>query len=416
MNQQLENLSPSEKRHWLLQQLKQNEQGHFYKIRAIEGQNLNDIDLSNIDFESLKVGSCLSFRNCQLQRANFAGCTLKDVSLEGANLEAAHFSQSTLIRCQFSGNLRHINLTKSSLIDVTMKDCDLSHSNWEKTQINGSFAGSNLEYANFTEAIFFGVNFSHVNLSNSCFCNAIFKSPEVDRQHKLYQYSFRQSSLNHSDFSNVIFQVPVSFAAAKLKNTNFSEVDFTQNHVSFYATDLTDALMPLGWFEQISKDKIELANLPNGTLYQKNNTQIISPFKKLSLFLKKLFNWGLWLVLLSACLVILTGILRLVYQGGMISFWVAPIVLLVFAIFGYTKAQAKAKTATNSWDYSFLLFGFPLIVFLLELPFILLGILLGNIPLLAVIFYSLLLGIPMAIVFVQRGYRSLLFCWTGITS
>ncbi|MGK7926114.1 MAG: pentapeptide repeat-containing protein [Spirulina sp.] len=395
MNESLENLSPRKKRHWLLQQLEKNEKGHFHNIRAIEGQNLNNIDLSDLDFVGLKVGSCLSFRNCQLQQANFSGCTLQDVYFEGANLEAANFSKAHLIRCDFSGSLRNINFSQSCLTDIGMKSCYLSYANFEKAQINGTFEPSNLVYSNFKEAILYGVDFNDVNLQNSCFYSATFQSPEVSRQHKIYRYSFRNACLNNSDFRKAMFRVSVSFARAKLQKTNFSEVDFTQNYLSFFAADLTDALMPVGWLKQISKDKIDLATLPNGTFYQQNKSKKSSLFGKNTTLIKKLINFVLWFVSLCLYLLILTGLLWLVYQGGTSGFLVAPIVSLFFAIIGYNAAQSQIKSAwSKAWDYSPLLFGLPIIVSVLAIPFILLGIFLGNIPLLAVLFNGIFFAIP----------------------
>jgi hypothetical protein len=65
MSNKLDRLSPAEKRQWFLAQLEKDEQGRFKQnIRsAIEGQDLSGIDLSQIDFEELGVGSCLSFGN-----------------------------------------------------------------------------------------------------------------------------------------------------------------------------------------------------------------------------------------------------------------------------------------------------------------------------------------------------------------
>ncbi|MGC1246932.1 MAG: pentapeptide repeat-containing protein, partial [Spirulinaceae cyanobacterium] len=87
MNNQLDKLSPTEKRQWFLQQM---EAKDLSIQQNIAGQDLRGIDLSGIDFTTLQVGSCFSFRGCQLQGANFSGSQLKNVKFEGANLEGAN--------------------------------------------------------------------------------------------------------------------------------------------------------------------------------------------------------------------------------------------------------------------------------------------------------------------------------------
>ena len=101
--------------------------------------------------------------------------------------------------------------------------------------------------------------------------------------------------------------------------------------------------------------------------------------------------------MLVICAVFFQLIQVIFYQLGIWSFGILPIIFTGLAMMGYSASQAKQKTATNSWDMSFLLFGFPMIIFLIEIPFILIGLSIGNIALLASMFWGLVIGIPITL-------------------
>lgn len=127
---------------------------------------------------------------------------------------------------------------------------------------------------------------------------------------------------------------------------------------------------------------------------QQKNTPLCS---QLTLRQKQILLVIIWLFILGICVVSFQLIQVIVHQFGIWSFGILPIICTGLAIMGYSASQAKRKTATNSWDMSFLIFGFPMIILLIELPFILIGLSIGNIPLLVSIFWGLLFGIPMTI-------------------
>lgn len=421
MNNQLNELSSTEKRQWFLQQM---EAKDLSIQQNIAGQDLRGIDLSELDFKTLQVGSSLSFRGCQLQGANFSSSQLQNVNFEGANLEGANFSNVTAIHCNFNhtdispnaSNLKNINCQNSTLIDVKFQGCNLEKANFESAYINGTFAGSKLDRANFHKACFAGVCFDQANIPQANFSNATFISPKSDYQHHPNRTSFADACLNDSDLKQTIFETHVSFATSELQRTNFRGVDFSSvlrlpnDYISFYAANLKDALMPENWLECIPKHKIHLATLPDGKFYkyEKSDWHKVPFLRHLPLPLQKLLSILSLLVLFSLSLSLLGGSLYLTYQGRIWSFVFAPVLMTILSIIGYTGFQSQPKTATNSWDFSFLILGFPIILLLLEAPFILMGLSINNIPLLASIFYGVILEVPILFIFFSLLKKSIL--------
>lgn len=419
MSNKLDRLSPAEKRQWFLAQLEKEEHGRFKQnIRsAIEGQDLSGIDLSQIDFEELRVGSTLSFRKCQLKGASFAGSTLKNVHFEEANLEGADVSGATLIRCGFQwtyipgtklniNNLKNVNFQNSILTDVKLCYCDLSDADFSNARINGSLAGSRLERANFTEATLYGVRFESANLAQAQFCNAQFCCPLPDLQHILVYSNFDRAILKEANFTGVAFRSPVDFDRANLQGSNFSDANF-DDRISLRGANLTDALMPENWRDRISSSALHQATLPDGQIYLDREPKISrqSPKnfwqKRSPLLLKQFLSIILWLILLAICAGLLNLLLILVYQWGIWSFGILPILLTIWATSFYNSDQAKDyRSRMPSWDFSFLAFGLPIGLFLIELPFIGIGLLVGDVPLLSSIFHGLVLGVPIVLVFI----------------
>lgn len=120
---------------------------------------------------------------------------------------------------------------------------------------------------------------------------------------------------------------------------------------------------------------------------QQANTPL---WDRLNLWQKQILLVMLWLLILGICVAFFQLTQVVIQQFGIWSFGILPIICTVLAIMGYSAS-------TNSWDMSFLLFGFPIIIVLIELPFILIGLSIGNIQLLASIFWGLVIGIPITI-------------------
>ncbi|MGC1247473.1 MAG: pentapeptide repeat-containing protein, partial [Spirulinaceae cyanobacterium] len=318
------------------------------------------------------------------------------------HLKSINRQNSTLIDAP---NLKNINCRNSTLIDVNFRGCNLEQANFENAYINGHFSGSKLDRANFRKACFAGVCFDETNIPQANFSNATFIAAKSDKHHP-NRNSFAGACLNDSDLQQITFETHVNFANSELQRTNLKGIDFsvkegsTHGFVSFYAANLKDALMPENWIEQIPKHKIHLATLPDGTFYkyEESDWHKVPFLRNLPLPLQKLISLALWLVLLGLSILLLKGILDLAYQVGIWSFGFAPVLMTILATIVYRGFQSKPKTAYNSWDFSFLVFGFPIALLLLEIPFILIGLSINNIPLLASIFYSLI-GIPIAFIF-----------------
>ena len=424
MNDKLDRLSPAEKRQWFLAQLEKDGQGRFKQnIRsAIEAQDLSGIDLSQIDFEELGVGSTLSFRKCQLKGASFAESTLKDVHFEEANLEGADFSGATLIRCSFQGsnipgnkpnphNLKNVNFQNAILTEVKLWCCDLSDADFSNARINGSLKGSLLERANFTESTLYGVRFESANLAHAQFCDAQFCYPQVDRQHIFVYSNFDRAILKQANFTGVVFRAPVDFPRANLQGSNFSDANFS-DRICLRGANLTDALMPETWRDRLNPSALHQATLPDGQIYLDREPKILGQSPKISWqerssllikLIKQFLSLILWLILLAISAGLLKSLLLLilVYQWGIWSFGILPIILTIWATIVYNSDQAKEhRSRMKSWDFSFLVFGWPIGLFLFELPFIAIGLLVGNIPLLSSIFHGLVLGVPIALLFI----------------
>ncbi|NET71721.1 MAG: hypothetical protein F6K62_12530 [Sphaerospermopsis sp. SIO1G2] len=82
---------------------------------------------------------------------------------------------------------------------------------------------------------------------------------------------------------------------------------------------------------------------------------------------------------------------------AILSFVILPTISTIYATKVYSSSQKVKRDATNQIDVSPLLFIIPILIFVIELPFILIGLLIGNLALLALIFWGSLISIPLTI-------------------
>lgn len=83
---------------------------------------------------------------------------------------------------------------------------------------------------------------------------------------------------------------------------------------------------------------------------------------------------------------------------AILSFALPPIISTVYATVWYYNESSK------SWSTG-IIFYLPIIISVVALPFILIGLLIGNLQLLGLIYSGLLIGVPLTILFIIRiGY------------
>jgi uncharacterized protein YjbI with pentapeptide repeats len=94
--------------------------------------------------------------------------------LSGANMQASHFAHSDLRSCHFeSADLRGSNFYKANLVGSKFKHTRLDPLLLnDKRFLKTSFAGANLRYTDFTNAVLSDINFTGADLSFADFSNA----------------------------------------------------------------------------------------------------------------------------------------------------------------------------------------------------------------------------------------------------
>ncbi len=144
----------------------------------LQGTNLNDFDLSSIDF-SLANLSDVRLSRANLSFANFRLAKLSGAILRAANLSFANFSNVNLDNIDLnSTNLSNADFFGSSLIkanlgDAILTNTSIAHANLSNAHIfdanlNGAvMVGTNLSNANLNSATLTGAYLAGANLSGA---------------------------------------------------------------------------------------------------------------------------------------------------------------------------------------------------------------------------------------------------------
>ena len=261
MNNELEKLSPIEKRQWFLNVIKNN---HNYN-EVIKEADLTQIDLSNIDFTALNLTSTLSFENTCLKEANFSKATLDNINFGSAKLENANFNQATFKNVKF----------------VVSQD--------KKAYLVG---------ANFTECKFINkVIFTLCSLLGADFSKTVFSNG----------VSFYNADLYGSKFTQTLFNIEVDFSHAQLINVDFREIQFRCNKIYFYDSNIENANFSKIYSELTSANNLYKAKLNNQSIsnFMKKDIQAnrknnyIDHSEKPKLLLSSLIIVGLFSLLLA---------------------------------------------------------------------------------------------------------------------
>lgn len=354
MNKQLENLSPTKKREWFLQQLKNEEDINY----AIRGQDLSGIDLSNINFKTLKIASPLLFKNCCLKGANFENSILKNIRFQGVNLDNANFSNAIFENVSFSYNT-------------------LQSANFSNAKINGVFWGANLSHANFEGATFCGANFNNANLSHANLYQAVFKryGDPVLGIYLSGRNSFEEANLHEANLQETQFQLLTSFAKANLTGAKLSTNFFKEVEVN--SINITKARLPDG---SINEPPVKPNQESKNIIKSLNSLKpkIVNLFKFISIFIIWLSN-----VALLASIPSLIG-----YWLGGIGFIVAPFIILFLGLKLANKPDPHSSMqGCGIFLVSLILF---VVTILIGLFLYWIGLTIGNVAFMSAIMWGLI--------------------------
>lgn len=155
----------------------------------------------------------LSFAQCVLREANFAGVSLFDANFRGAALQNADLRRANFWNGDFSG----VDLQNANVWGAQFRECDFSGvdlsvlSNADFASFNGE-APRNCDFAgaDFSKAQFYGRNFALCNFQGANFQNA-----------DLREANFAGANLENADFLGANLRKTV-FIGANLRGARYS--------------------------------------------------------------------------------------------------------------------------------------------------------------------------------------------------
>lgn len=141
---------------------------------CIEGETITDIDYSGQSVADMEYDNC-TFKNCNFANASLTGSRFYETAFVDCNLSNADLSGVSLQDVTFTDCIMpglHFDKCNTFGFAVSFRNCQLNHSVFYKMQLGKtSFAGSQLQRVDFTEATLKNVSLQHCDLLNAVFEN-----------------------------------------------------------------------------------------------------------------------------------------------------------------------------------------------------------------------------------------------------
>ncbi|CAF4249066.1 unnamed protein product [Rotaria sp. Silwood2] len=248
----------------------------------LQGANLKDLDLDDMDAEFGQIGRWLNYTQLSLPLTNLINASLEQIYLNDANFSACNmtgtsFRWSEIIRTNFYR--AHLSLTN-------FIDTNVSQSNFSFTKIHrASFRNANLSQAymhnanlastNFQDIIAIKTNFSESEISSADFYSAnLFQAQMVAvvaRSTNFHTAIAVQTNFSYSNMPGCIFQwanlTNASFRKTFLSGANFENANV--NNVDFTGAILIGAKITPGQLNTVLS--IAQAILPDGSIGKNKN-------------------------------------------------------------------------------------------------------------------------------------------------
>lgn len=136
----------------------------------LEGADLYNATLAHLDIRESLV------ENCIFMQADLDKIQMMDVTLQSSDTSAAKCTDGSLIRVLFmKSRMNGLNMSKSTLRDVTFKDCQLSMANFRFTK----FLRVRFESCTLAEADFMGAELNQVEFSDCTIDRTVFDQVRV---------------------------------------------------------------------------------------------------------------------------------------------------------------------------------------------------------------------------------------------
>lgn len=244
-------------------------QGQLEEL-LLAGRQVDDADLSRIDWEDLPSGSPVfrrctfddctfaeadlsgaRFENCTFERARFPGTNLTDAVFtgcgffDGESRSGCDFGRADLDGARFEGcNLSTSRFALANLFDASFKQCKAAGCDFEDA-IFGKKTGGRLAVAR--------VHFSGCMLDMASFRQAVLDDCALTecslRQADLRQVSLRNADLNGSDLSEASFNGAI-LDSADLRGATLLGLDVTRlasfEGMRVSSDQLSEIVRPLG--------------------------------------------------------------------------------------------------------------------------------------------------------------------------
>jgi len=206
------------------------------------------------------------------------GYILPEVKVKGSFLEPVYFTKANFGKADFSG---------SNFQQVDFSGATFQNANFSNTQFNeADFFGVNITgKINFSKSVFN----NKVNFSESFFKGANFSESHLIRAHflgcKFEKADFDLSKIEKSDFFGAIFQSPVTFVGAEIKDTQFPTAKFLQE-VYFTGTKMENIIFLKCVFDVAEFDHsiLKLVDF-HGATFQGNVNFTLAELEKVDFFL-----------------------------------------------------------------------------------------------------------------------------------